>query len=480
MKNLRIWGFFVFIIVSLLILTTWFQKPADIPLKGETSPYLFVFAGDQDTEDPDFLAMINVDPASETRGEPISSVSIGLKDSMPHHMEYVAPPVGEPVFMNAHHHQLSLIVDIESPRALTVEKAFKPPASLRYPHDYKRTPNGTRLVGFLRSEGASPDPSEALEPGGHGGIAEYTVDGEFIRSVSAAVPGLEKAVRPYAFALLPEQDRFLVTSAPMHENSWPDVVQIYRYSDFTLLHTLELPVGRLSNGEVQEGSQRAGFGPRVLDDGSVFLNTYGCAFYHVTGIETDAPNVSMVHTVKTKAAKSDDYIRGACGIPVRVGNFWVQPVGAPHVVVVLDISDPTAPKEVFRLKTPRTFNPHWLGKDPLGNRLILGSELGSEQGFFMLRFDEETGALAFDKAFKGKQKGLFLSRKHDGYVSFDRPAWPHGETGMAFGHAAIFLGEGNALDFTQNKDWLEGSALDYTPNKDWYQDIIMNSLCTIQ
>ena len=479
MIDLSIRNFFACAFVSSLALTACSQKSVDIPLKGEASPYLFVFAGDQDTEDPDFLAMINVDPASETRGEPISSVSIGLKESMPHHMEYVAPPVGEPIFMNAHHNEVSLIVDIESPGALKIEKAFKPPASLRYPHDYKRTPNGTRLVGFLRSEGPSPDPTEDLLPGGHGGIAEYTMDGEFIRSVSAAVPGLKKAVRPYAFALLPEQDRFLVTSAPMHENSWADVVQIYRYSDFTLLHTLELPVGRLANGEAQDGSQRAGFGPRVLDDGSVFLNSYGCAFYHVTGIDTDAPNVSTVHTLKTKAAKTDDYIRGACGIPVRMGDYWVQPVGHLHAVVVLDISNPTEPKEVFRLKTPRTFNPHWLGKDPLGNRLVLGSELGSEQGFFMLHFDEETGALAFDKAFQGKQKGLILSRKHNGYVSFDRAAWPHGETGMAFGHAAIFLGEGNAIDYTQNKDWFEGNAIDYT-NKDWYQDVIMNSICTIQ
>ena len=446
--NLRIRDWFAGAFVSSLALTACSQKPVEIPLKGEASPYLFVFAGDQDKEDPDFLAMMNVDPSSETRGEPISSVSICHKDSMPHHTEYVAPPAGEPIFMNAHHHELSLIVDIQTPKALVVEKTFQPPESLRYPHDFKRTPSGTRLVGFLRSDGPSPDPSEDLMPGGHGGIAEYTIDGEFIRSVSAAVPGLEKAVRPYAFALLPEQDRFLVTSAPMHEDSWADVVQIYRYSDFSLLHTLELPVGRLANGEIQEGSQRAGFGPRVLDDGSVFLNSYGCAFYHITDVDTDAPKISMVHTLKTKAAKNDSYVRGACGIPVRIGNFWVQPVGAPHAVVVLDISDPTAPKEVSRLKTPRTFNPHWLGKDPKGNRLILGSELGSEQGFFMLRIDEDTGALAFDKDFRGKQKGMFLNRKQDGYVSFDRPVWPHGETGMAWGHAAIFLNEEDAPSYS--------------------------------
>ena len=430
-------------VAAAVMMSSCSQKHEDIVPVGEASPHLFIFAGDTDNKDPDFLATIDVDPASETRGEPIASVPIGHKNSMPHHMEYVPPPAGEPIFMNGHHHELSFIVDIEDPGALVIEKTFKPPASLRYPHDYQRTPKGTRLVGFLRSEGADPDKSTNLEPGGHGGIAEYTMEGEFIRSVSAAVPDLEKAVRPYAFALLPEQDRFLTTSAPMHERTWADVVQIYRYSDFTLLHTIELPVGRLENGKVLEGSQKAGFGPRVLEDGSIFLNSYGCAFYHITDIDTDAPQVKMVHALQTKAAKNDSYIRGSCGIPVQVGQYWIQPVGQSRAVVVLDISDPDAPREVFRLKTPRDFKPHWLAKDPLGNRLILGAELGGEQGFFMLRFDESDGRLAFDDNFNGKKKGFLFGSRHTGYISLERRSWPHGDTGSSWGHAALFLGAGD-------------------------------------
>ena len=295
---------------AVFMLMSCSQQSADIPARGEASPYLFVFAGDGDRQDSDFLMMIDVDPDSATRGQPISSIPIGHKRSMPHHMEYVPPPAGEPIFMNGHHHEMSLIVDISDPEALAIERKFQPPEALRYPHDYQRTPDGTRLVGFLRSEGSSPDPTEMLEPGGHGGIAEYSINGDLIRTVSAAVPDLQKAVHPYAFALLPDQDRFLVTSAPMHESSWADVVQIYRYSDFTLLHTIDLPVGQLENGKVLEGSQAAGFGPRVLDDGSVFLNSYGCAFYHITDIATDTPKLSMVHALQTKAAKDSSYIRG--------------------------------------------------------------------------------------------------------------------------------------------------------------------------
>jgi hypothetical protein len=56
-----------------------------------------------------------------------------------------------------------------------------------------------------------------------------------------------KPVRPYAFALLPAVDRLVVTSAPMMESSSADVVQIYRYSDFKLLKTIDLPAGKLAD-----------------------------------------------------------------------------------------------------------------------------------------------------------------------------------------------------------------------------------------
>ena len=114
---------------------------------------------------------------------------------MPHHMEYATPPAGELLFMNAHHHELSLLVDISDPRAPRVAKTFTPPAPLRFPHDYSRTPKGTRLVGFLRSEGPSPDPAETVTPGNHGGIAEYTADGVLLRQAMAGNAG-SKPVRP--------------------------------------------------------------------------------------------------------------------------------------------------------------------------------------------------------------------------------------------------------------------------------------------
>jgi hypothetical protein len=201
---------------------------------GGESPYLLIFASDEDNSDSDFLAVIDLRPGSATLGKAVSSLPTGLKVSMPHHMEYSMPPPGELLFMNAHHHEKTMPVDVSDPQAPRIAKAFDPPAPLRFPHDYYRTPAGNRLVGFLRSDGPSPDPAETGQPRNHGGIAEYTADGKLLRSVPAAVAGSVKPVRPYAFALLPEIDRLVVTSAPMMEDSWADVVQIYRYSDLAL------------------------------------------------------------------------------------------------------------------------------------------------------------------------------------------------------------------------------------------------------
>jgi hypothetical protein len=327
---------------------------------------------------------------------------------------------------------MSMLVDVSDPRRLRVAKTFMPPSPLRFPHDYTRTPKGTRLVGFLRSEGKSIDPAETVTPGNHGGIAEYSADGILLRQVIAGDAG-GKPVRPYAFALLPEIDRLVVTSAAMMEEVSADVVQFYRYSDFSLLKTIDLPAGTLADGRRVEGSERAGFGPRVLHDGSVFLNSYGCTFYRLSEIGSEQPRLATYFALDTPPPASPGAMRGACGIPVVFGHYWINPVGKLHSVIVLDIANPASPREVFRLKTPATFNPHWLARDPQSNRLVLGAELGGEVGLFMLRFDDQTGQLTFDPAFSGDGQA--------GYISLKGPAWPHGVSGTAWGHAALFLQE---------------------------------------
>ena len=426
-----------------LSLASCSPEESSIALTGTPSPYLFIYAGDFDQADSDFLAVLDVDPRSETLGQPLYSLSTDMKSSMPHHMEYTPPPAGEPLFMNAHHHEMSLIVDVSAIPELKIKKVLNPPPPLRFPHDYTRTPDGNRLVGFLRSDGESPDPAETLTPANHGGIAEYSSSGKLLRSVSAGVDELDRAVRPYAFAMLPEIDRFVVTSAPMRESSWAEVIQIYRYSDFKLLQTLELPSEGLREGSVKWNAKATGFGIISLTDGSVFLSTYECSFFHLSEIGTDVPKIERVHTIE---ATPPEEVPHSCGIPVLLNNFWVQPIAKTHHVAVFNIKDPENPEEVFRLETPDDFNPHWLSKDPKSNRLILGAEFGGEVGFYVLKIDENTGALEFDSDFKGVKSGSFFNSKTNGYISLERDDWPHGSTGNAWGHAALFFDDATTLN----------------------------------
>ena len=61
----------------------------------------------------------------------------------------------------------------------------------------------------------------------------------------------------------------------------------------------------------------------------------------------------------------------------------------------------------------------------------LGAELGGEEGFYLLRFDEQAGQLSFDTVLNGGGQ--------TGYLSLRDQSWPHGPSGPAWGHAALFL-----------------------------------------
>ena len=306
-----------------------------------------------------------------------------------------------------------------------------PPAPLRFGHDFARVGNQKVLAGFLRSEGKSPVAEETSVPGNNGGLAEYSADGKLLRVASAAVPGIKEPIRPYAIVPMLNIDRVVTTSAPMMEDRSADVVQIWRYSDLKLLNTIAVPPGTRSDGSPLPGAGRYPFGPRLLKDGSILMNAYGCGFYRLTDIGSANPKLANVYTIQVPEPTKPGGVRGACSIPVIRGRYWIMPVGRAHAVVVLDISDPARPREVSRLKTRVTYNPHWSAFDPQSDRVVIGAELGGEQGMFLLKFDEQTGTLRFDTT---------INTGEPGYIDFEHQKWPHGDSGAAWAHAALFVG----------------------------------------
>ena len=171
------------------------------------------------------------------------------------------------------------------------------------------------------------------------------------------------------------------------------------------------------------------FEPRVMPDGSVLLNTYGCGFYRVTNIAT-APAVHNVYTIDIPIERVPADRHAACGVPVISSHYWVMSVGKLHSLIALDIADPEHPREVARLVADSVFRPHWMAKDPGSNRIIVGAENGGESRMLMARLDTVTGRLTWDDTFRSSDGALG--------VSFVRQRWPHGDSGEAFGHAALF------------------------------------------
>jgi len=163
------------------------------------------------------------------------------------------------------------------------------------------------------------------------------------------------------------------------------------------------------------------------------MNSFGCSFSRLSGIASIQPKLENVYTIQTPEPPRPEATRGACSIPAVTGKYWIMPVGRAHTVVVLDVSDPAAPREVSRLDTAADFNPHWSAKDPHSERIIVGAELGGEQGMYMLLFDSRTGTLSFDTSFRSPGGKL-------GYIDLEGQQWQHGTSGAAWAHAALFIG----------------------------------------
>lgn len=286
------------------------------------------------------------------------------------------------------------------------------PGTIYTPHSFARLPNGNVLATF-QSIGEKYAPPGAL--------VELDDDGRMVRASRSSAPGIPDSVNwPYSLAILPEADRVVTTSTDMGMGpGWkaPETshVQFWSLSSLKPVASLALP----ANGTDKQHNWPAE--PRVLADGSVYVNTFNCGLYRIQGVASDEPTAKLVHSFPSGTSEHD-----MCAVPVVYGKYWIQTVGAINGLVVLDTSDPDKPVEVSRLTLPHTFHvPHWIAADRTNQRVAVTGM--HDSWLAMLRFDEKSGRLSLDQSF-GKGGG----------VQLDRAEWPHGKTGKAIVHGTIF------------------------------------------
>lgn len=384
----------VVLLVSLAAAQSPTQAVVASPPEPVGSPYLLVWAGDEQREQPDFLAVLDADPASPRYGQVIRRMPVGGRGMMPHHTEYEFPASGV-FFANAWAGGRTFIIDASSAAAPKVKSDFVLAGGYGFPHSFVRLPNGNLLATF-QSHGAAYVPP--------GGLLELDESGAVVRSASAATPHLKHEQSwPYSLEVIPALDRIVVTNTPMGMPKWAktpagswssekvdairtDQIQIWRLSDLKLLHTIPLP----SSGRGQQHLYPAE--PRLLSDGSVYVNTFSCGLYRVMDLNTAKPRVEFVRVFPGNMEEM-------CAVPVIVGKYWIQTVAALPGLIALDISDPAKPVEAARLQLDHAFHmPHWLAADRKGDRLVV---TGSEGNWVLIvNFDPQTGKMSVDERFR--------------------------------------------------------------------------------
>jgi hypothetical protein len=381
------------------------------------APYLYVWTGDADKKESDFLAVVDVRPGSVTYARVVSTVPVGATGTVPHHTEHQLE-ADRILFANGFDAGRTWRFDLTDPAHPRMLGSFTELGGFSFPHSFVRLANGHLLATF-QGRGAEDTPP--------GGLVELDREGRLVRASSASTHSADSSqIRPYSLAVLPAIDRVVSTSTDMRGSGGAHL-QIWRFSDLTLLQTLALPSTAAGDGHVHEGSLTAKDEahhflpgePRVLADGrTVLLATFTCGFYRVTGIEGVTPKVEFLRA----------FGGVMCAVPVIAGQYWLQTVPDEHAVVALDISDSGHPREVTRVTFDSTFKPHWLALDEGGSRVVVND--GRER-MMLVAFDPRTGALAIDDRFR--DEGAAVPG-----VSFTRAAWPHGESGPAKPHGSVF------------------------------------------
>lgn len=391
---------------------------------AKAGQYLFVWAGSRTgapaSAPANAMVVIDADRDSPTYGRVVSWTKTDSPSTRVHHTEYWMPEGGV-LFANDHDAGRTFRIDLRDPAHPAILGSFDRMGPLAMPHSFMRTPSGSVLATFMhrtdQSEGAAQGhgthaPGSARWPGITGGLAEFDAEGQMIRTASNADPAFEgELLSPYGLVILPAIDRVLSTNSAMTSVNGPgSTFQVWRLSTLELLSTERFDPGPSGVSHIDPEE------PRLGPDESVYVQTLSCSLQRVTGLAEGRPRARFVHR----------FAGGGCGVPTIVGRWLIQSVPHLRALVVLDLANPDAIREVSRLVLPDGFLPHWTGWDAASSRVVT---TGSSR-VYLLDLDQRTGRLALDQRFGGV----------DGVSGFDFSTadWPMNAEGRYVPHGAVF------------------------------------------
>lgn len=394
---------------GLLLLTVFGCSPKAPSREPNGSTYLFVWAWDVDHASGDVLAVVDVGRSSATYGQVVNTLPT-LAGRGAHHTEYEMST--SQLFANSFDTGRTYVFDLGDPVHPRLITDFGDAGPYTHPHSFARTPSGTVLATY---QGLAADHSAT------GGLVELDDRGRMIRATSAADP-LDPDIRPYSLVVVPQLDRVVTTTADMHGERVGRSVQVWRLSDLALLHTVLLPPGPRGDEHLHPAEAR------LLGDGTtVMVTTFRCGLYVLSELD-GIPVARLARSFPWSPVAGEDT---DCNVPVRSGRFWVQPVGTTGSLVVLNVSRPEEPVIVDELAFGVDARPHWLALEPGGKRIVMTGGGTLAGGVYLIDMDPETGKLRLAGDLPATGSGI-------PGIRFDRDEWPHGKTGPAFAHGAVF------------------------------------------
>ena len=397
--------------LTLAVAALTLATPLSAQRRVASSEYLYLWTASADSSGPDFLAVYDIrDHAKAARyGALVTTVAVPGRGNGPHHTEHDMPADGR-LFANGFRSGQSFVFDLTNPRAPRVSAQFGDMAGLMHPHSFWRLPNGNLLSTFQMQHD-----SAGMAPGG---LVELTPRATVVRSSSANRAPSSRSDRPYSAAILPDIDRVVVTTSDMDKADSTRNVQLWRLSDLSLQRTIELPLGPHF-----EGYRSAE--PRLLSDGkTVLVSTFNCGLFLLDGLTSAAPSARMVASFPRKPGTS-------CAVPVVAGKYYLITVPAWSAVVVLDVSDPSHPREVSRVTLGPDDVPHWIGIEPNHRRVAITGYQAMKTRVLLATFNASTGALALDERFRA-------AGSSEVGIRMEGITWPHGGTGAGIPHGAVF------------------------------------------
>ena len=167
--------------------------------------YLYVWSVDADAKDNDFMAVIDVNMTSPTYGKILTTVDVGSKGNEPHHMGLTDDRTR--IWAGTLFSNKIFIFDIASdparPKIVKVLDDLGRMTGMMSPHTHYALP-GRMLISFLSK----------ADSGLPGGMAEFTNDGQLIRTIQHP----DSAPYAYDLAIKPDLNLMVTSSFTPYRN----------------------------------------------------------------------------------------------------------------------------------------------------------------------------------------------------------------------------------------------------------------------